>query len=299
MTDASTAPYESIWTHLSKVPFKLDWADAGGIRTRYIQAGDPKAPALVMIHGTGGSLEAFCANLGAHSRHFNCVAIDLVGSGYSDKPDHDYEVGFYVEHVLNVMKALHIEKANFLGVSLGSWICARLALEHPERVLKLTLNAPFGLADDADEIAGIRTRRGRAFDDPSWQNIKAIFDSLFFSEAKRIPDLIAMRQAMYVNPEARAAADHILNLFKPELLKRNLVTTEEWRSIKAPTMVVLSVRDRPMYVNTARTLAQLIPGARLLEMDEVGHWPQFEDAERFNEAHLAFLLGDAQGRKAA
>ncbi|MES2534278.1 MAG: alpha/beta hydrolase [Pseudomonadota bacterium] len=291
MSEEMTVPYESIWTHLSKVPHRLDWIDAGGIRTRYIQAGSPDKPALIMIHGTAGSLEGFCANLAAHSNHFNCFAIDLVGAGYSDKPDHDYEVSFYVEHVRNFMKAVGVEKASFIGVSLGTWVIAQLAIDFPELVIRLTMNAAFGFADDAEEIAGIRTRRGKAFDDPSWQNIKTIFDNLLYSEHKRIPDLIGMRQAMYQRPEAKAAADHILNLFKPEILTRNLIPAENWRKIKAPTMVVLSLRDRPLFLNTARAVAKLIPDAHLLEMDNVGHWPQFEDPELFNRENIDFLLG--------
>ncbi len=282
-------PYESIWTHLSSVPFRLDWIDAGGIRTRYLQAGRSDAPALIMVHGTAGSLEAFCATVGEHAKHFNCLAIDLVGAGYSDKPDHDYEVDFYVRHVRSFMKAMGVAKASFIGVSLGTWVIARLALDHPEEVERLTMNAPFGFADDADEIAGIRTRRGKAFDDPSWENIKTIFDNLIYSEHKRIPDLIATRRAMYLSPQARAAADHILNLFKPEVLQRNLITADDWRKIEAPTLVVLSLRDRPLFLNTARALAELIPNARLLEMDNVGHWPQFEDPDTFNRENIRFL----------
>jgi len=288
--DSTDRPYESIWTHLSTVPFRLDWIDAGGIRTRFMQAGRHDAPALIMVHGTGGSLEGFCANMGAHAEHFNCIALDLVGSGLSDKPDHDYEVSFYVRHLRMFMKAMGIEKASFVGVSLGSWVTAQLAIDHPEQVATLTMNAPFGLANDAEEIAGIRTRRGKAFDDPSWQNVKVIFDSLIYSEAKRIPDLVGIRQAMYKQPGARAAADHILNLFSPELLPRNLIPEENWRKIEAATLVVMSLRDRPLFLNTARTLAGLIPNARLVEMEGVGHWPQFENPELFNRRNIEFIL---------
>lgn len=278
--------------HLCKVPFRLDWVDAGGISTRYLQAGRADAPALIMIHGTAGSLEAFCANIGELSKHFNCFAIDLVGAGYTDKPDQDYEVDFYVKHVRAFMAAVGVKKASFIGVSLGTWVIAQLGIDFPEQVERLTMNAPFGFAADAEEIAGIRTRRGKAFDDPSWSNIKTIFDNLIYSEGKRIPDLIGMRQATYQRPEARAAADHILNLFKPEILHRNLIPEESWKKIKAPTMVVMSLRDRPLFLKTASTIAKLIPSARLLEMDNVGHWPQFEDPELFNREFIRFMTDE-------
>ncbi|OTP76196.1 2-hydroxymuconic semialdehyde hydrolase [Caballeronia sordidicola] len=244
-----------------------------------------------MLHGTAGSLEAFCANLGEHSKHFNCYAIDLIGTGLTDKPDEDYEINDYVEHVRGFMEVMGIQKASLIGISLGTWIAARFALTHPDMVDKLTFNAPFGFADDAEEMAGIRTRRGRAFDDPSWENVKTIFDNLIYLPAKRIPDLIGMRQAMYQEPGARAGADHILNLFKPESLSRNLIPAAEWQKIVAPTLIVLSLKDRPLFVNTARNLINLIPNAQLLEMDDVGHWPQFENSALFNDANIRFLRG--------
>jgi 2-hydroxy-6-oxonona-2,4-dienedioate hydrolase len=52
---------------------------------------------------------------------------------------------------------------------------------------------------------------------------------------------------------------------------------------------VASLKDRPLYLNTARKVSELMPRGRLLEMDGVGHWPQFENPEEFNAANIAFL----------
>jgi pimeloyl-ACP methyl ester carboxylesterase len=282
-------PYESIWTHLSTVAFRQDWIDAGGIRTRYVQAGKPDAPALIMLHGTGGTWEAYSATIGPHAKYFNCFALDFLGSGYSDKPDRDYQIADYVAHVRSFMQAVGVKKASFIGISLGSWVTARFALTHPELVEKFTLNAPFGFADDEGEIGGIIARRGKAYDDPSWENIKKIFDNLIFSERKRIDDLIALRQATYSTPEAKAASNHVLSVLGPPFLRNNLIGADEWRRITAPALVVASLKDRPLYLNTARKVAELMPHAQLLEMDDVGHWPQFEKPDEFNAANIAFL----------
>ena len=287
MSDHSA--YESIWTHLSTVAFRQGWIDAGGIKTRYVQAGPADAPALIMLHGTGGTWEAYCATIGPHARHFNCFALDFLGSGYSGKPDRNYEIADYVDHVRNFMQAVEVTKASFIGISLGSWVTARFALNHPSMVEKITLNAPFGFADDEEEIAGILTRRGRAYDDPSWENIRKIFDSLIYSERKRIDDLVALRQATYRTPEAKVASNHVLAIFGPAYLRNNLIGADDWRKIEAPALVVASLKDRPLYLNTARKVAELMPRARLLEMDDVGHWPQFEKPEEFNAANIAFL----------
>jgi len=282
-------PYESVWTHLSRVSFKHGWVNVNGLATRYIEAGPIDSPALFFLHGTAGSLESFCATIGEHAKWFRCVAFDLIGSGFTDKPPYDYEIHHYVEHTIGLMHALGIKRASFLGVSLGSWVIARLAIDHPEIVERLIMNAPFGLSDDADEISGISSRRGKAFGDPSWENISNIFKNLIHIPTKRIPDIIGMRQLMYQSKEARDAAGHILNIFHPEALQRNLIKAEDWRKIQAPTLITLSKADRPMFIRTALTLSELIPFSQLLEMDGVGHWPHFEKPEEFNRSSLAFL----------
>lgn len=287
-----TTAYESIWSHLSTVAFRQDWIEAGGVNTRYVQAGPSDAPAVIMLHGTGGTWEAYMATLGPLSKHFNCFAIDFMGSGYSEKPKRDYEIADYVNQVAGFLSAVGVTRASVIGISLGSWVAVRFASSHPEKTDKVILNAPFGLADEAEEIAGILTRRGRAYDDPSWENIKKIFDSLFYREDKRIDDLIALRQATYRNPEAKAASEHVLAIFGPKYLHKNLITDAECRSIEVPVMVVESLKDRPLYRNTASRIAELIPNARHFVLDNVGHWPQFEDPEAFNVAALDFLLGD-------
>ncbi len=287
---SAPAPYESIWSHLKTVAFRQDWVDAGGVRTRYAQAGSPDAPALIMLHGTGGTWEAYMATLGPHSEHFNCFAFDFVGSGYSEKPPHDYEIADYVNQVIGFMDAVGVKRASVIGISLGAWVAVRFASTHPDKVHKVTLNAPFGLADDAEEIGGIIKRRGKAYDDPSWQNIKAIFDSLMYRPEKRIDDLIALRQATYRQPDAKAAAEHVLAVLGPKYLHKNLITEEECRGIRAPVLVVESLKDRPLFLNTARRMLELLPNVSHLQLNDVGHWPQFEAPEQFNKANIDFLL---------
>ena len=112
--------HRSIWGHLMRTSFQQGWVDVAGVRTRYVQAGPADAPAVVMLHGTASSWECFSANLHQHSKHFNCYAIDMVGSGLTDKPDYDYEIPVYVAHVRGFMAAMNIKRASLIGVSLGA-----------------------------------------------------------------------------------------------------------------------------------------------------------------------------------
>src|ERR1700739_3913219 len=92
--------HESVWSDLQGVPFSQGYLDAGGVRTRYLHAGDPSRPALLLLHGSGGNAEAYVRNLEAHAEHFSTWSIDMLGHGYTDKPGHPLEVGHYVEHLM-------------------------------------------------------------------------------------------------------------------------------------------------------------------------------------------------------
>lgn len=287
--DLTTNPHESIWLHLSTVAFRQGWVDVRGVRTRYAQAGSPDAPAVIMIHGTGGNWETFCANLGPHSEHFNCFAIDSLGSGYTDKPPGDYQIEDYIDHIRGFMEEVRVRQASFIGVSLGAWVAARLSLTNPELVRSITLNAAFGMTNDQEEIGGIIARRGKAYDEPTWGNIKQIFDSLIYDKQKRMDDFIALRRQIYGTAEVRPAASQILSLFGPNLAK-NLIPEEDWRQIEVPALVIGSLNDRPIFLQTARRAAELMRRAQLVEMDGVGHWPHYEKPEEFNRTSIEFLL---------
>jgi 2-hydroxy-6-oxonona-2,4-dienedioate hydrolase len=284
--------HRSIWGHLMKLAFRQDYVDAGGISTRYVQAGDPDAPPLIMLHGTGSSWECFCATLESHARHFNCLAIDMAGSGFSERPDEPYEIGFYVDHVLKFMDAMKIERASFIGVSLGAWVTSRLVVDHPERADRITLLAASGLMINPATMARTKGVRNAAVDDPSWENIKPVFNSILYKEEDRIPDLIQLRQAIYREPGMKQAMANILVLQNEDVRRRNLVTEAEWRGVKAPVFIILAPDDNPDYTTTGRRIAELAANVRTLTIDHVKHWAHFEAPDIFNPANLAFLLED-------
>lgn len=282
--------YRSIWSHLATVPHRQDWVQTGDFKTRYVEAGKRGNPPLIMIHGTGGSWEAFCANLGPLSAHFHCFAIDMIGCGYTEKPDRPYVIAEHVTQIKNFMTALDLKTASLIGISMGSWTASRFALAHPDKTDKLIILSAFGLSDDQEEIGAILTRRGKAFDTPTWASVKDVFDKLILDEHNRADDLIGLRLQTYQQPSMKAAGENILAVFKPEFLVENLITPAQWREIPVPTLVVAAIDDRPLYVKTARTIAGLIPQASLVEVDKVGHWPQFEDPAKLNRLIADFLL---------
>ncbi len=159
--------FESVWSDLQGVAFSQGYLDAGGVRTRYLHAGDPGNPALVFLHGSGGHAEAYVRNLEAHAEHFSTWSIDMLGHGYTDKPGHPLEIAHYVEHLVAFLDAIGAERAHISGESLGGWVAARVAVDHPDRVDRLVLNTAGGSQADPEVMKRIITLSMAAAEDPT------------------------------------------------------------------------------------------------------------------------------------
>jgi pimeloyl-ACP methyl ester carboxylesterase len=274
---------------LCEVEFRQGFLDAGGCRTRFAESGDRGAPAVVMLHGTGGHWETYARNLGPIGEHFHAVAFDFIGHGFSERPDHDYEIADYVDHTLAVMDALGIGRAHLLGTSLGSWVAAATALRAPERVDRMVLTSVAGLVANEGSMQRIVDVRMRAVEDPRWDSIAAMFEHLIAEPHNRLADLVALRQAIYRQPGMVETMRHTLVLQDMETRMRNLLTPEQWGSIEHATLTIASGMDASEYSNTSRVVAGLMPNAVVVEMPDVKHWPHFEDPARYNQISLEFL----------
>ncbi|ANQ85168.1 2-hydroxy-6-ketonona-2,4-dienedoic acid hydrolase [Azoarcus olearius] len=283
--------YQSIWAELRQTSFSQGWTDAGGINTRYLHCGDRAAPALILLHGVGGHAEAYVRNLKSHGRHFSTWAIDMIGHGWTDLATRDLEIPAYIDHLLRFMDAQRIERASFSGESLGGWVAARMAIDHPDRVERLVLNTAGGSQADPVVMERLKTLSLQAATDPSWNFIKARVEWLMADKSKAYDDLIATRQAIYSRPGMAAAMKHNMVLQDMETRLRNLLRAEDYARITAPTLVLWTSHDPTANVAEGRRIASMIPGALFTVMEGCGHWPQFEDAQVFNRIHLAFLLG--------
>lgn len=283
--------YSSMWIDLLGVSFAQRWVDAGGIRTRYLETGSASQPALIFLHGTGGHAEAYCRNIGPHGQHFHTFSVDMIGHGFTDKPDIPLEIPRYVDHLVRFMDAMKIDRAHVSGESLGGWVAARFALTHPDRLNRLVLNTTGGSVARPEVMARIKELSQRAADHPTWDFIKSRLEWLMADPARVTEDLIATRQAVYSSAGFKVAMRNALVLQEMDIRTRNLLSDGDWRRIVAPTFVLWTTHDPTNPVAEGQRIADLIPGSKFAVMEHCGHWPQFEDAKTFNAQHIDFLQG--------
>lgn len=282
--------FTSVWSDLNQVSFEQGFIDAGGYRTRYLRAGDRSKPTLLMLHGITGHAEAYVRNLKAASEHFSVWAIDFIGHGYSAKPEHPLEIKHYVDHVFKFMDAIGVDKVYMTGESLGGWVTARIASDHPEKVERILLNTMGGTMANPAVMERLYTLSMEAAADPSWERVKARLEWLMADPTMVTDDLIKTRQMIFQQPEWPMACEMNMALQNMEIRERNMLTDDDLRKISIPALVLWTTKDPSGPVDEGRRISELIPGAELAVMENCGHWPQYEDTPTFNKILLDFML---------
>lgn len=280
-----------IWPDMAGSAYRVDFVDAGGVRTRYLEAGDASSSeAVIFVHGTGGHLESFTRNYHPHAAEFRTLGIDMIGHGYSDKPDHDYEIPHYVKHLLDFCDAKGIEKAHVHGESMGGWIVAQFAIDHPDRVQSLTLNTAGGLNTDPKVMQRVYEVTMNAVANASPETVRARLEWLMNSPDRVTDDLVELRHRIYTQPGFVQAMEHILCLQHMDIRMRNVLTDESIGAINAPTLVIWTDHDPTAPTATGQRFVDGIPNSEpLIVMSDCAHWPQWEKADEFNQLHLEFL----------
>jgi 2-hydroxy-6-oxonona-2,4-dienedioate hydrolase len=278
-----------LWPELARGEYSLNYIDANGIRTRCLTAGRHDTPALIFLHGSGGHLEAYQRNILPHAAEMRVLAIDMLGHGFTDKPDHDYEIDDYVDHVIAFCDAMKLPKVSLSGESLGGWVAARFAIRHPGRLEKLVLNTAGGLTADPVVMERLRTLSMAAVHNPDRAAVRKRLEWLMHDPSVVTDDLVEMRYQIYRQPGAVKMMEHIMCLQQMDVRRRNMIPIEDLRRISAPTLVIWTDHDPTGKAEVGETFAREIPKARLVIMENCGHWPQYEDAATFNRVHLEFL----------
>lgn len=121
---------------------------SSGTRIRVLERGEPTSPPVLLVHGWGCSAFVFRRNMPAlAAAGFRAIAVDLKGHGLSDKPieSREYTIDSLVEHLLEILNALGLERPALAGHSLGGSLIYHFASKHPDRARCLGLLSPVGL----------------------------------------------------------------------------------------------------------------------------------------------------------
>jgi len=114
--------------------------------TFVIESGDKSLPKLVLLHGTSSNSAMWMSDVITYSKNFNVFAIDIIGEcGKSAEIRPDFKSPDYAQWLNEVLENLGVERAVFIGCSLGGWMVTDFAIRFPEKANKLVLFATAGI----------------------------------------------------------------------------------------------------------------------------------------------------------
>lgn len=256
--------------------------------THYIEAGqgDP----LILIHGFNFDSFTWAKNLDALAQRHKVYALDLWGFGYSTRELLDFGYPLFAKQLKLFMDTLNIEKATLVGHSMGGGTAAYFALNNPDRVQNLILVDATGVTNPlpirgrifqlphvAEFMLGLKSnmvRRKNITD--FWIHRHELLTGAYFTSASRFQKIAGTTETLL------------------SVLRRNFFDTleQELRALSRhdiPTLIIWGEYDKPLPVQRGRTMHQILSGSRLEIIEEAGHMPNFDQADRFNELVLDFL----------
>jgi pimeloyl-ACP methyl ester carboxylesterase len=185
-----------------------------------------------------------------------------------------------------VLDALHVQRADMLGHSLGGGIALHFALTHQDRVRRLVLAAPVGLTKIRLPAIGHLltprfTEHFARYLTPRWLT-NMLLRSTYGDPRRVTPHDVDEYWAPSQFPEYYRAARALLEEFD-----WSAVTGQRLAAIHCRTLVILSTADR--LIRGAEFPAKRIPGATVVDLLGAGHLGIEECAEEFNRALLSFL----------
>ena len=258
-----------------------------GRRVSTLTTGD--GPDVVCIHGLGATKASFFDTAAALTRAgYRVHALDLPGFGGSSKPIvGPYSARWFAETVVDVMDALAIERAHLIGNSMGGRVAIEVGLRAPERVAALGLLAPavafirrgwhpivrmlrpeFGLLPHSFGRARVARQFWNMFADPDQVDPSVAdvvvdeFQRIYTSAGARLAFLTSARN-IYLEPPFGGGG------FYPRLA-----------GLEAPALFVWGACDRLIPPGFRRYVAEWLPDAEQIVLEDCGHVPQVERPEQ-------------------
>ena len=249
-----------------------------GLRMHLRDTGSREAPAVLLLHGFGGNLHSWNDWARLLERERRVIRLDLPGFGLTGPdPTGDYRDALAVAILTALLDQLGLERVDVIGSSMGGRIAWRFAADRPERVRRLVLMAPDGLASHGLEY-------GRPARVPLLLNLlpyvlptpilRATLAGAYADPSKLRPDTLELYRDMILAPGVRRAVldrtrGHVLDRPEPILAR-----------INAPVLLLWGERDGMVPVSAAPMFQAALRNERLVVLPGVGHVPMEEDPER-------------------
>jgi pimeloyl-ACP methyl ester carboxylesterase len=258
-------------------------ADAGGIRTNYLEAGKGDETVL-LIHGSGPGVTSY-ANwrlvIPALAEDFHVIAPDMVGFGYSDRPKGvNYSLDTWADQTLG------IEKAHLIGNSFGGSIALRIASRHPDRVGKLVLmgamGVPFEITEGLDRVWGY---------DGTIEDMRRVLDVFAYSRELVNEELAQVRYKGSNEPGFQEAFSSMFPAPRQRWVEAMTTPDDDIRALPHRTLIVHGREDKVIPVSNSYRLEELIENADLAVFSKCGHWSMIERTADFNRLVRDFFQG--------
>ena len=231
------------------------YVKVGQINTRFWTSGD-KGTAVILIHGLGGSVENWMFNIETLAQRHRVYAIDLAGSGRSDKPRVSFTFPYGAQFVNDFMEVQCIEQASLIGHSMGGAVAIRFAVQFPGKLDKLVLVSSAGLGRELGFTLRLATLPfvGELLTLPSLKGTAlsmkhSVYDSSLITEelvesSYRLADLPGAQK--YFLSTLRELAS-----FRGQYADNILPILNNLGTITAPTLIIWGQQDRILPVNHA------------------------------------------------
>lgn len=269
-----------------------------GIRVRYLRSGS--GPPLLLIHGLLGYSFCWRRNFEALGRHFDVIAPDLPGMGFSERVSGlDCSVRAAAQRTLRLLDELGIAQADVLGNSHGGAIATTMAAIGSEtgnqRVRRLILSAPVNPWSSHGTLitAALASRAGRLAFPAIWSALRRMRGYILrrmYGDPARIPP--GSVEGYVAGLLATGTTEYLLDVVR--CWHSDLRDLERsYANINVPVLLMWGDRDTAVLPESAQRVREVVPGAQLVMLPGVGHLPHEEAPETFHRIVLEFLLRPA------
>ncbi|HKG36493.1 MAG TPA: alpha/beta fold hydrolase [Solirubrobacterales bacterium] len=267
--------------------YPLEQIRLHGHQVAYRKAGE--GPAILLIHGITSSSDTWDRVFEPLSERFTVIAPDLIGHGQSAKPRGDYSMGAYASGLRDLLVALEIDSATYVGHSLGGGIAMQLAYQHPEFCERLVLVSSGGLGPEVSVMLRAATLPGSELVIP-WmtkagvlglgRNVGHLLGRVGLQPGTDLEE-VARGFASLADTEAMKAFVHTLRASVDLEGQRVDARDRLYLAGEGPSLIVWGERDRIIPVKHGREAHELIPGNRLEVFPQSGHFPHRDEPLRF------------------